>query len=579
MLSEIVINNFAIIDQINIQLGPGFNVLTGETGAGKSIIIDAVSTLLGSRAATDAIRAGAERARIEGVYQLSPALYAKLSPILSEYGLEDDQDILILAREINRSGRNTCRVNGRATTLSVLRQISQHLVDIHGQGENHSLLRVRQHIGFLDRYAGLETKQSELAAAVRALRQTRQELANLLQSERELARRIDLLEYQTAEIRAAHLQPGEEGELVKERTRLANAERLSKLAADIYAALSGEDGETQSGLDLLNEAMRSLVNLQELDPETAEIHQLVEGSIALIEEASRAVRDYRDNVEYNPARLEQVEERLGLIHNLERKYGDSIEEVLQFAQEAEDEMADIAHHGERVNGLAAQEESLLRQIGELGENLSIARRRAALDLKSAIESELAELLMPRAQFDVSFQRTETKDGAYVGDKRYAFDLTGIDRIEFLISPNIGEPPKPLASIASGGETSRLMLAMKSVLSAVDETPTLIFDEIDAGIGGRAGRIVGQKLWRVARNHQVLCVTHLPQMAAFGDVHYRVFKGIQENRTVTTVKVLDETGRVAELAMMLGGYDNQTTLRNAEEILSATRELKEATQHS
>lgn len=573
MLSELTISNFAIIENLRLSLASGFNVLTGETGAGKSIIIDAVSTLLGGRADSETIRTGAEGALIEGIYVLSPALKERLTPLLQEYGLESDEDLIILTREINRSGRNVCRVNGRAVALSTLRQISQQLVDIHGQGENQSLRQVRQHVLILDRYAGLTPQRAEFAEAVRILQQTRAELAAGQRDERELARRIDLLEYQIAEIEAAHLRPGEEEELRRERTRLANAERLITLSTQAHDALSGGE-QRASALDLCNEAVRNLISLERLDPEIAETRQMVEESTALLEEASRNLRNYRDSVEYNPARLEQVEERLDLIHNLTRKYGASIEEVLQFQEEAKRELESISHHEERIAELQERETALLHRIGELGERLSAARRGAASRLEREIEAELEELRMSQARFVVSFQRTEAKDGAFVGSKRYAFDQTGLDRIEFLVSPNIGEEPKPVASIASGGETSRLMLAMKSVLSAVDETPTLIFDEIDTGIGGRVGAVVGHKLWKLAQHHQVLCVTHLPQMAAFGDAHYRVAKRVERERTITVVEALDKAERTRELAAMLGGPESEVTLRNAEAMLEETLKLKQ-----
>ncbi len=573
MLSELSIENFAIIDQLQFRLSPGFSVLTGETGAGKSIIIDAVSTLLGGRAASEYIRTGTEGARVEGVFLLSPTLRDKLQPLLQEYGLEPEEETFILTREINRSGRNVCRVNGRATTLAALRQIGQQLIDIHGQGEHLSLLNVRQHIDFLDRYAGLSAQREELAEIMRALHQVRQELGTLLRDERELARRIDLLQYQISEIRAARLQPGEEEELTRERTRLANAERLITLATTAYEALSAGSQQRESSLDALGEAIRALINLERLDAETAEIRRMAEEASELFQETARAVRNYRDNVEYNPARLESVEERLELIHNLKRKYGSSTAEILQFGQAAERELENISHHEERSIELRQEEERLLHKIGELGESLSATRREAALRLEKAIEAELAQLQLVNARFVVSFQRTEAEDGAFVGEKRYAFDHTGLDRVEFLISPNIGEPPKPLALIASGGETSRLMLAMKSVLSAADEIPTLIFDEIDAGIGGRAGSVVGQKLCSLTRDHQVLCVTHLPQLAAFGDAHYRVAKKVEGERTLTFVEELEGEERIEELALMLGGAGSQTARRNVEEMLARTRELK------
>ena len=570
MLAEIGITNLAIIEELRIQLAPGFNVLTGETGAGKSIIIDAVNCILGSRAEADMIRTGADCAYIEGTFYIEPPLADKLEPLLQEHGFELEDGVLILTRQINSSGRHVCRVNGRASTLAALRDIAQHLVDIHGQGDNLSLLRVRQHVEFLDRYAGLGGLRAEFAQAVAALQRTRQELRGLLRDEREMAQRVDLLEYQISEIAAADPRPGEEETLLQERNRLANAERLIRLAATAYGSLNEGLGEGPSLLDALNRIVRHVLDLERLDPSTAQTREMVEQSIVLLEEASSALRDYRDELEYDPGRLGRVEDRIELLHTLKRKYGDSIDEILAYQAKAAQELDDITHHEERIQELEEQEAGLLQELGEIGERLSQARRQAAQRLEKEIEAQLHDLRMANARFLVDLRREEDPQGAIVGDKRYRFDASGLDQVEFLIAPNVGEEPKPLATTASGGETSRLMLAMKSVLSAADEIPTLIFDEIDAGIGGRIGSIVGQKLWALAANHQVLCVTHLPQMAAFGDVHYRVAKAVRQGRTVTIVEKLAGQERLAEMASMLGDPDSQMALSNAQEMLSAPR---------
>ena len=566
MLVEIGISNLAIIDQLRIELAPGFSVLTGETGAGKSIIIDAVGCLLGHRADTDMIRTGADRAYIEGIFRLEGEVEGRLRPLLDENGLEPEGGLLILSREINRSGRHACRINGRTVTLTTLRQVSQNLVDIHGQVDNHSLVQVRQHVHFLDRFAGLTDLRAQFAEAASSLQQARRELRSILRGERELARRVDLLEYQVSEITAAHLEPGEEESLRQERNRLANAERLIRLTAGAYAALSDGDREEASVLDHLNKVMRQVLDLERFDPAASPIREMLEESSALLEEVSSALREYRDELEFNPARLSQVENRLELIHDLERKYGDKIEDVLRYQEQALQELDGIAHQEERIAELNKAEVELLSRMGEIGESLSNARREAAKRLESGIEGELADLRMPDARFVVGIQRSEDEAGAPVGERRFAFDNTGLDRIEFQIAANLGEEPKPLATTASGGETSRLMLAMKSVLSMADATPTLIFDEIDAGIGGRVGQVVGQKLRRLAANHQVLVVTHLPQMAAYGDAHCRVAKVVRDGRTLTTVTQLEGSDRLEEIALMLGGSDSAATRRSAEEML-------------
>ncbi len=579
MLSELNVSDFAIIDHLRLVFSPGLTVLTGETGAGKSIIIDAVSNLLGGRADAESIRAGTDGARIEGMFVLSPALRQELQPFLQEHGLDDGGDALILTREINRTGRNVCRVNGRVVTLAVFSQIGQHLVDIHGQGEHLSLLRVKEHLNILDRYGGLQQQRAAVTEGVFTLRSVRQELAALRSDERELARRVDLLEYQVREIEDAQLEPGEEQKLLAERKLLLNAERLSKLAGAVFQKLGGDSEEQRTVADVLGDVLRDLAELEKLDPQVAPQRQVVEEASYQLDDLARTLRSYRDGVEFNPLRLQTVDDRLDLIHNLKRKYGNSISEVLQFAREAAQELHNITHHEERMAELEGEEARWIVEVGAQAAALSAARREAAARLASAVEQELDDLNMEQAQFVVDVRWKEADDGLVVDDKRYAFDLSGVDRVQFLISPNVGEPPKPLAKIASGGETSRLMLALKAVLTSADQVPTLIFDEIDQGIGGRAGGIVGRKLWGLTPTHQVLCVTHLPQLASYGNAHFSVSKLESEGRTVTRVDVLDEASRVDELAAMLGGPPGQARQRSAQEMYEETLAVKCKVQES
>jgi DNA repair protein RecN (Recombination protein N) len=581
VLSELTIQDLAIIDHLGLRFGPGFNVLTGETGAGKSIIIDAVSLLLGERGDVDFIRSGADQATSEGVFTLDEEAQALIDPLLEEEGLEgDDAAILILAREIRRGGRNICRVNGRAVALRVLEEIGQRLVDIHGQTEHLSLMRVREHVDLLDRYGELWPLREQEAALVHRLRAVRRELADLRRDERELARRVDLLQYQVSEIEAARLEPGEEKELAQERVRLANAEQLIELASEAYHTLYEGDQDQVSAVDLVQTAARALAGLARLDPSTTPLNKAAEMAGYQLEDLVGSLQDYRDQIEFNPQRLEQVEERLALIRNLQRKYGDSIEEVLAFAERARRELETIEHSGERIAELEADEDHLLHDIGRVGAELSARRREAGERLAAGIEAQLDELSMARAQFGVDLAWRDAADGAYVEGRRVAFDHTGLDRVEFLVAPNVGEPLKPLVRIASGGETSRLMLALKTVLAQADRTPTLIFDEIDAGIGGRVGAVVGHKLWGLtvgdgakARRHQVLCVTHLPQLACYGDLHLRVQKGIVGERTVTSVCSLDGEAREREIAGMLGSVTDRTRA-SAREMLAASQVEKQ-----
>jgi len=607
VLAELRIRDFAIIDELQLTFAPGFSVLTGETGAGKSIIIDTVELVLGGRADSTVVRAGADRAIIEATFRLEPERQAAIGPVLEREGLEgDDPDLLLLGREVRFSGRNVCRVNGRAVTLALLREVAQGLVDIHGQSEHLSLLRVREHVNLLDRYGELKPLRAQVAELVEQVRAVRQELADLLRSEQELAHRADLLQFQISEIQAATLQPDEEEKLVEERLRLTNAEQLAELAGDALHALEGEDEEATAALDFLATALRALEGLARVDPALEPQLRAAESVNYQMDELVKNLRDYQEQIEHNPQRLQEVEERLALIRRLERKYGQTIPDVLAYAEKAARELDTITHSEERIAELEAADERLLAKLGTLAVELSGRRREAAQRLAVGIEEELRNLRMEGALFGVDFQWKDDPDGvpldelqiadsnlqSAIADRcgrpnlqspQVAFDSSGIDRVEFLVSPNPGEPLKPMAKIASGGETSRLMLSLKTVLSRADETPTLIFDEIDQGIGGRVGATVGEKLWGLATGtgpgglrHQVLCVTHLPQLASFGDVHLHVEKVVEGERTVTRIRQLQGQAQVEELAQMLGA-SGEAVYRSAEEILEqvASRRKQDA----
>jgi DNA repair protein RecN (Recombination protein N) len=589
VLLELSIRDFAIIDELTMEFGPGFSVLTGETGAGKSIIIDGLDLLLGGRADSTMVRTGARRAQIEGVFAV-PNSENHLAALLDREELRgDDADRLVLAREVRATGRSSSRVNGHIVNLRLLRRITAGLVDIHGQSEHLSLMRVREHIYLLDRYAGLEAEREKVSGLVRQLYEVRSELSQLLHDERELARKVDLLSYQIDEIRNAALQPGEEESLQEERTRLANAEQLAALADEAYTYLEGQIDEIPAIQDLLGQTVRALAGLAKIDASQATLQQAAEGISFQVDDLSHLLRDYREQIEFNPGRLAAVEERMELIRRLQRKYGDSIEDVLAYAENAAAELEAISHSEERMAELEEQEDRLLREIGRLASALSAERRAAATRMAAAVEQELADLRMTGARFGVDISWRPDPDGAVIPStaggpesgqaERIAFDASGLDRVEFLISPNPGEPLKPMVKIASGGETSRLMLAIKTVLSRADQTPTLVFDEIDQGIGGRVGQTVGQKLWGLSQGlqpgRQVVCVTHLPQLAGFGDAHYRVEKQVSGGRTVTRVQRLDLLdNRVGEIALMMGG-ETPATRDSAREILDQVQQHKES----
>lgn len=575
MLVSLSISDFAIIDRLQLEFAPGFIVFTGETGAGKSIIIDAVSAALGGKTEGTQVRAGADVARIEAVFRPAGEVRAVVEAVLArEELLDGDSDELTLAREIRREGRSTARVNGRLVSLGLLREIGQALVDVHGQSEHLSLLRTREHVFLLDRYAGLDAEREAFAQCARELNALRAELNQLRQSERQREQRLDMLNFQINEIAAARLRSGEEEALLQERTRLANAEKLAALADDAVRALSGGDDDAASAADLLARAAKALSALARIDPSLEAQRDLAQSLSEQFRDLAAELDDYREGIEFNPKRLDQVEERLETIRRLKRKYGDTLEAVLAFGEKALAEREALTHSSERIAELEKKEAALLRRLGQLGAALSAARRAAAETLARSIEAELNDLKMERARFGVDMQWQDDDEGAFVDGRRLAFDATGLDRIEFLVAPNVGEGLKPLVKIASGGETARLMLALKSVLARADRTPTLIFDEIDQGIGGRVGAIVGRKLWGLAASHQVLCITHLPQLAGFGDQHFKVEKQVAGERTVTLVRALGEAERALELAQMLGGAGEKTR-ESAEEILALVRAEKEA----
>jgi DNA repair protein RecN (Recombination protein N) len=395
----------------------------------------------------------------------------------------------------------------------------------------------------------------------------------LLTDEAALARRVDVLQYQIQEIQTADPQPEEEDQLHQERNRLVNAEKIAELTTEVQYALSGDMGDVSGAEDLLAQASIILGKLAKLDPTVEERARLTDSLSVQVQELSRMIREYREEIEYDPHRLNEIEERFELLNRLKRKYGGTLEAVLDYAAKAQAELDSITHSEERLAELREQEEQLLRQIGELAGQLSHVRQEAGERLTRAIVEELGDLNMRGARFEVQIAHEHDPQGCYVGDQRLAFDGTGIDRVEFYLAANIGEPVRPLVKVASGGETARIMLALKSVLSRADHVPTLIFDEIDQGIGGRVGTVVGQKLWRLSGNHQVVVVTHLAQLAGFGDTHYRVTKHVQGNRTVTRVQRLDDQGRVDELAEMLGA-ETDSARQSAYDILMLARRAKE-----
>jgi len=549
VLIELDISNLAVIDHARIAFGPGLNVLTGETGAGKSIVIDAVGLLIGGRADAGMIRAGAPGARVEGFFQGGGLEWG----FLDEAGLvAAGDDVLILSRELAASGRNVCRVNGRAVPLRMLQEVGERLVDVHSQSAYLSLLRVQEHVELLDRWAGLSDLRRTAETFRSRLRRLQRELTDLRGDERELARRADLLRHQIEEIGLARLEEGEEEELRSAQRVQANAEQILELSGGAHAAVAGSGEEMSSARDLLGAAAGMLAQLERLDPQAGPLAELATAIGVQVEELAAGLRAYRDGVEYDPQRLAQIEDRLGLIFSLKRKYGATVEEVLAFAEGAEAELEGLAGREHAIARLEADEAAVLRDLGAVAGELSAGRRRAARSLEQRVEEELATLAMG-GRFGVRIGDSDpSRSGGVAPSPPPPGGGDGVpEPVEFLLSLNPGEPLRPLAKVASGGETSRVMLAIKAALTGADPHPTLVFDEIDSGIGGRVGDVVGRKLWELARHSQVLAVTHLPQIAAFGDVHLRVDKQVAGGRTVTRVTGLGGEDRLDELSEMFG----------------------------
>jgi DNA repair protein RecN (Recombination protein N) len=571
MLTELHIKDFAIIEQIDINFGAGLTIFTGETGAGKSIIIDAVETIIGGRAETTLVRTGSEHALVEGIFKIPDRTRDSIQTILEREQLFEGSDLISMAREVRVNGRNVARINGRSVNASLLKEIGEYLIDVHGQSEHLSLLRVSHHIELLDRFTltdenfSVEEIRSAYQRTFHKLGHINEQLEELRQSEKDAARRAEMLDYQIKEIQAANLQLGEEENLLEERNRLANAETLAKYVQQSLVALDEGTPDSPAAIELLGHLVTALDNLVRLDRTQESLLEMAQSSFENLNEITIDLRNYLETVEYNPNRLNSLEERLELIQTLKRKYGETIPEILAYLDRAAAEFQDIERADEKILELETERSQLLVMIAEQGKILSQKRRSAAELLEKSIESELSDLNMSQARFKVDFQIKEDQHGVpYDSERRVAYGPTGLEQVEFLIAPNPGEGFKPLVRIASGGETSRLMLAMKNVLARADQIQSLIFDEIDQGIGGRIGAVVGEKLWTLARQHQVFCITHLPQLAAFGDHHFHVQKHIDSGRTTTQVQSLKGEQRLIELAQMLGEV-SEGTMHSAHEL--------------
>ena len=580
VLLELTIRDFAIIDELTLHWEPGLNALTGETGAGKSIIVDAVGALLGDRLGSEIVRAGRQRAFVEGIFALGDGANAPapVRELLAEHELLEEDDQLIVTRELARGGRSIARLNGRAVPLSLLQQVGEHLVDIHGQSQHLSLLRPREHLDYLDRYAGLVDLRRQVGSHVQQWRAVQAERRKLQEEVRTAARERDLLRHEVTEIEAADLQPGEEEELQALRQRLRHSARLRQAAEQAILALQGLD-EVRGATDLLGEAAIHCTDASRADPDLAPVAETLERLSAEADETGRDLRHYLDRLEADPRQLEDVEARFLALADLKRKYGESVEAVLDYLERARARLATAERGEELLAELDERERGLRAEVAAAALDLSRRRAAAGGDLRAAVEAELSDLNMAGAQFEVAMDHQADTTGVEWpaedgGPVQVAVDATGADRVEFLFSANPGEPPRGLGRIASGGELARVALALKAVLARVDQRGTLVFDEIDVGVGGRSASVVGEKLCQLTRTHQVLCITHMPQVAAYADQHLVVAKRVDAETTRTVVEPVSGTQRVAELAAMLGGSPGSRAAEaNARELLARSERWK------
>lgn len=562
MLAELSIKNFAIIESLTVSFEKGLTVLTGETGAGKSIIIDAIHLLAGGRGSSEFVRYGEKRAELEGLFLLDDEdhpVYRRCD----EFGIDVSDGMIILRRDLSSSGKSICRVNGKLVTIAILREIGQCMVDIHGQHDNQELMNEENHLSLLDQYGGNKIKQAlEVYLDIyKSFDQLRKKITQLSNNEQEMAHRLDLLQFQLEEIEGAKLQPKEDELLQEEKNQISNYEKIYESLHTSYNSLHGE----QRGLDWVGHAMNNLEDIASINSTLKELSETISNAYYLLEDLSYQVRNELEALEFDPARLNFVEGRLNEINLLKRKYGQSVEEILTYSAKIADEIDTIQNRDSHLSKLQKELDSILSDLSLEAKNLTSIRKGFAKILTDEIHRELKELYMEKTMFDVNFAAKEAA---------VKFTETGVDEVEFYLSTNPGEPLKPLNKTASGGELSRIMLAMKSIFSQHQGITSIIFDEVDTGVSGRVAQAIAEKIYRVSNGSQVLCITHLPQVAAMADTHLYIAKETKAGRTKTSVKPLNEEEKIKEIGRMIAGVEvTELSKEHAKELLSLAHSSK------
>ncbi|ENQ3104343.1 DNA replication and repair protein RecN [Bacillus sp. 491mf] len=574
MLSELSIRNFAIIESLNISFQKGLTVLSGETGAGKSIIIDAISLLVGGRGSAEFVRYGTDKAEIEGLFYIEDEQHPCVMKA-EELDIEIEDGMIILKRDISVNGKSVCRVNGKLVTLSTLKEIGKTLVDIHGQHETQDLMNEDRHLFMLDHFEGdhILVQLEKYQSMYREYEQLKKQLQSLTENEQQMAHRLDLIQFQHEEIRNADLKIDEEQNLLEERLKISNFEKIYKALGDSYRALT----EDSSGLDHVRNAMNQMENITDLDTAYQESYDAIANSYYLLEEVAYQLREKLDMMEYDPNRLDEIETRLNEIRMLKRKYGNTVEEILAYADEIEKEIFTIENKDVHIETTKKKLKEIEQLIVKEAIILSDMRHDLANRLTTAIHQELKELYMEKTKFEVMIKKKEgTIDDPLVEGAPVKMTQDGYDNVEFYISTNPGEPLKPLSKVASGGELSRIILALKSIFSKHQGVASVIFDEVDTGVSGRVAQAIAEKIYRVSVNSQVLCITHLPQVASMADSHLFIRKQIANERTVTSVAVLSQDDKVTEIARMISGVEiTDLTTEHARELLSQAHRFKQA----